>query len=245
MTDKLFSRLETYPRVRTELPDELRKIYEAEYRLNREGEQAVEGLAKRVEGWMHRHVAAISGDTTLELGAGTLNHLRYEQNLKSYDVVEPFTALYEQSDRKGLVRDFYDGIFDVPMENRYERIISIAALEHMEQLPFEMARACQLLTDGGVFQAGIPSEGGALWWLGWRCTTGMSFWLRNRMDYGLVVRHEHVNTGPEIIAFAKALFEDVELKYFPLPHHHLSLYVYIEARNPRLDVAEQVLQAMG
>ena len=30
----------------------------------------------------------------LEIGAGTLNHLKYEKNFSEYDIVEPFKNLF-------------------------------------------------------------------------------------------------------------------------------------------------------
>ena len=45
---------------------------------------------------MHRQVAAsTAGQRVLELGAGTLNHRPYEADSLTYDIVEPFAALYE------------------------------------------------------------------------------------------------------------------------------------------------------
>ncbi len=225
------SLLASYPRVRPALTPEHTAIFEKEYKLNREGERVVEGMAKKLEGWMHHHIAAHSS-STLELGAGTLNHLKFEEKIAGYDIVEPFTELYQGSNRLKQVEAVYDNLSDVPMDKKYSRIISIAVLEHMTNLPYELALSCQHLKEGGVFQAGIPSEGGLMWWLGWRCTTGISFWLRNRLDYGVLMRHEHVNTAPEIIKLVKYFFADVKVRRFPTPLHSMSLYAYIEARNP-------------
>ncbi len=233
--------LRSYPRSRPALPEPHRRIYEEEYRLNREGEKAIEGLAKRLEAWMHRRVATGPAGPVLEVGAGTLNHLRFESEHEEYDVVEPFAALYENSPRRRLVRRIYDHLSEVPSEPGYARIISVAVLEHLQNLPGDIARCCQLLAPGGVFQAGIPSEGGFLWRLGWRSTTGVAYWMRNHLDYGALMRHEHLNSAPEIIAVARLLFEDVKVARFPCPLHHLSLYAYIEARRPRLDVAQRLL----
>lgn len=227
--------LNSYPRMRPELPQAHQLVYEREYKLNRNGEAAVEGLAKNLEGWMHRRVASQRGAPILELGAGTLNHLRYEHDTHDYDIVEPFTALYEESPVLQKVRAVYGSIDDIDPENRYQRIISIAVLEHMTNLPNDLARAGMLMAENGVFQAGIPSEGGFLWGVGWRCTTGLSYFLRNQLDYGVLMRHEHVNTAPEILALVRCFFHDVSVVYFPALTHQLSLYSYIEARSPDLD----------
>jgi len=70
--------LESYPRMRPELPPAQARIYEEQSKVNREGTRAIEGLAQRLERWMHRQVARIPGGPILELGAGTLNHTYLE-----------------------------------------------------------------------------------------------------------------------------------------------------------------------
>ena len=227
--------LSSYPRTRPALTAEHERIFAAEYRLNREGAGVVEGLAQRMEAWMHRRVAERAGKApTLELGAGTLNHLKYEP-VGDYDVVEPFTELLSGSPWRQRVRRVYPSQNQISLRPTYHRIISVAVLEHMTDLPNELARAGLLLKPDGLFQAGIPIEGGFLWWLGWRCTTGVSYWLRNRLDYGVIIRHEHVNSASEILALICHFFREVTVLRFPFPHEQLSLYAYIEAR-----VAERI-----
>lgn len=189
---------------------------------------------------MHRQVAAVPGGPILELGAGTLNHRSYEAASAAYDIVEPFHALYQGRAEMNSVRRFFSSIADVPVEARYDRIFSIAVLEHMDCLPGDIAQAALRLDSDGVFQAGIPSEGGFLWWAGWRFSTGISYFLRTGLDYGVVMRHEHVNTAPEIIAIVQHLFEQVVVRRFPFAGHHSSFYAYLEARRPRRPLCEQV-----
>lgn len=225
----------SYPRQRPSLSIEHAKIYEEQYRLNRDGGKPIENLAQRLELWMHGQVAAHKNGPILELGAGTLNHVRHEKQGVIYDVVEPFHKLYQGRAETKAIRFFYDSVKAIPHNCKYSRIISIAVLEHMENLPFDLACAALHLKNGGTFQAGIPSEGGLLWWLGWRFSTGISYYLRTKLDYGVVMRHEHLNTSPEIIAIVKHLFSQVTVKRFPLPWHHSSFYAYIEASNPIIE----------
>ncbi len=234
--------LRTYPRTRPPLPEAQRRIYEAEYRLNRTGARPVEGLAKRLERWMHRRVAEGAGEgPVLELGAGTLNHLSFEGEIGEYDIVEPFAALYSDRPERARIRDAFADIADVPGDRRYRRILSVAALEHVPDLPDVLARAGLLLAENGHFQAGIPSEGGLLWGLGWRLTTGVSYRLRTGQDYGRLMRHEHLSRAPEIIALVRHFFGEVSIRRFPLPAHHLSLYVYLSARRPALAACREQL----
>lgn len=234
--------LASYPRQRPELPDAYRKVYAEQYKINREGATAVDGAAQRLEQWMHRKVASIQGGPVLELGAGTLNHLQFENSAGAYDIVEPFTSLFEGKAELSRIRGAYASIHDVPEHERYRRVVSIAVLEHLTDLPRELARAAMLLEEGGTFQAGIPSEGGFLWWLGWRCSTGLGYFLRTGLDYGTVMRHEHVNNAREIRLMTEHLFEEVAVSRFPTPLPHLSFYTYLEAKRPRLDRAKAILE---
>ena len=233
-----------FPKQRPPLSEAHSRSYVEEYRLNRDGARAVEGAAKHLEAWMHRRVRALAGRSpTLELGAGTLNHLPFEPETREYDIVEPFAALYAQSTLLPRVRSVFADQREIPTATRYRRIISIAVLEHMTDLPLELARSGLLLDADGMFQAGIPSEGGFLWGLAWRCTTGVSYRLRNGLDYGTLMRHEHVNTAREILALVRHFFREVRVARFPLPAHHASFYTYLEARAPDRDVCARVVAA--
>jgi SAM-dependent methyltransferase len=233
--------LARYPKSRPPLPAEYQRIYEREYKMNREGGSFITSLSSRLESWMHRRVADAPAGDVLEIGAGTLNQLHYESPQPRYDVVEPFAALFEDSPALGRVDTVYADIAEVPRDRQYGRITSVAVLEHLDDLPGIVARSALLLRDGGVFQAGIPSEGGLLWSLAWRMTTGVAYWLRNRLDYGVLMRHEHLNTAAEIEAVVRTFFGDVKIARFPLPLRHLSFYSYLEARNPDREQAHAFL----
>jgi len=233
--------LARFPKTRPPLPPKLAAIYTRQYLENRGGETPAASLAQRLERWLHRQVAADVKDAatpgaTLELGAGTLNQLAFEPAGVAYDIVEPFEDLYRGSPRLAAVRAVYADIAEAPLGSAYQRITSVASLEHICDLPFVLARAARLLAPGGTLRAAIPSEGGFLWRLGWMATTGLEFRLRHGLDYGLLMAHEHVNDAREVEALVRALFETVEIKSFGLGRQ-LSLYRFIAARHPRLDVA--------
>lgn len=224
--------LARYPKARTVLPQEYQRIYQREYKMNREGGSFITRISSGLEAWMHRRVAGVPPADVLEIGAGTLNQLQYEAPQPRYDVIEPFSALYENSPALPKVTSLHADIAEIPSDRRYGRITSVAVLEHLNDLPGIVARSALLLRDDGVFQAGIPSEGGFLWTLAWRTTTGVAYWLRNRLDYGVLMRHEHLNTAAEIEAVVRNFFGDVKVSRFPLPLRQLSFYTYVEARQP-------------
>ncbi len=237
--------LARFPKTRLALPAEYQRIYEQLYRDNREGRTTASSVAQWMEGWMHRRVAADvrspgAGPSTLEIGAGTLNHLPYEPGTSPYDIVEPFTALFRGSPHLGRVRSVYDDVAAIPEGTAFCRIISIAAFEHVCNLPEVVARAGLLLCDGGHLRVAIPSEGHFLWTAGWKLTTGLEFRLRRHLDYGVLLRHEHVNTADEIGAVLRIFFRTVQRCLFGLSRE-LSLYQFLDCWAPNTATCNEYL----
>lgn len=228
-----------FPKKRPPLPAEIQEIYAKHYRLNRDGKSSATSVAQRMERWLHFRVADdVAGlrhtnKRTLELGAGTLNQLVFEPESEVYDVVEPFTALFQDSVYRPRISNFYTDISEVPSRNSYDRITSIAVLEHVCDLPMVVSRCVSLLADGGVFRASIPSEGTILWKLGWMLTTGVEFRLKYGLDYGQLMRHEHVNTADEIEMVLRHYFSSVQCRVFGLSKR-LSFYRFYECKDPSL-----------
>lgn len=223
-----------FPKVRPELPPAYRALYERQYEENRNGKTAAASATQRLERWLHRKVAADTAPNkaTLELGAGTLNQLPFEAENSAYDIVEPMAFLYETSPLRSRVRNTYSSIHEVPNTVRYDRIISCAVLEHVCDLPDVIRKSAQLLAPGGSFRASIPAHGGFLWKLGWQMTTGLEFRMRHKLDYGVIMDHEHVNTAREVEEVVRHFFWDVKVKSFGVGRH-LSLYRFIEASGQR------------
>lgn len=231
--------LKDFPKERPSLPPEYQKIYEAHFRENREGRSRVSSVSRRLETWMHR---AVAGDVaeidpgievpTLEIGAGTLNHIPYERQIHPYDIVEPNTKLFRESPEFSRVRHAYDNIFAVEGEKLYRRIISIAVLEHLTDLPRVIARAGLLLNSEGSLRAGIPNEGTGLWRLGYLLTTGLEFRLRYGLDYCKIMLHEHVNTADEIEDVLHSFFDTVECKVLGLSKS-VAFYRFYACQGPK------------
>src|ERR1044072_1142758 len=115
------------PKTRPTLPPEYQKIYLQHIQENRHGQSPASSLSTALEGWMHRRIArdAREGLSTLEIGAGTLNHLRYASNHAAYEMVEPVYYQFSHSPYLSRVRNIYDDIKEVPPDTRSDRIISI------------------------------------------------------------------------------------------------------------------------
>lgn len=228
--------LSTYPRRRPELPPSQRKSYVEHYRSNRAGKQGLSRIVVKLESWMHRRVAeGVTGGHLLEIGAGNLNHVPYLPTTCSYDIVEPFQELWVDSPYRSRVGRIYCDLQDIALSDGYDCICSVAVLEHLADLPFVLSRAGLLLREGGTFRAGFPSEGGVLWGLAWRLTTGIEYRFKRGLDYGAIMRHEHLSTASEILALLGYFYEQVEVSRFFLPFEHLSFYTTAVARRPRLD----------
>jgi hypothetical protein len=239
-----------FPKTRSPLPREIEEIYLVHYKSNREGQTPASSLAQRMESWLHKQVAKDLSNqqdfkkATLELGAGTLNQLQYEPVVGHYDIVEPFNDLYDNSSLLERVRNIYSDISEVPSSYRYDRITSIATLEHVCSLPEVVARCGLLLAANGVLLASIPSEGTFLWTLAWKLTTGLEFKMKHGLDYGLLMKHEHVNTAREIEEVLGFFFENVECKVFGLTRS-ISLYRFYACSNPRREKCREFAGKMN
>ena len=234
-----------FPKYRQPLPEEYLSIYDREYVANRTAGGLGNNIARALESWMHKKVAtsAVSqSEVILELGAGSLNHLSWEGGYASYDVVEPFQKLLDTSSNLGLVRHTYSQLSEIPYEAQYDRIISVAVLEHLLDLPTEIARSGLCLRENGRFCAGVPSEGGWLWKMAWKYGTGPGFTKRTGLDYEKLMRHEHVNTVDEIEECVRYFFDEVTRERFPLPAKSFSLYSFFIATRPNRKRCESFLE---
>ena len=231
---------EQFPKKRSILPKRVQEIYTLHYKSNREGKTSASALAQRMESWMHRQVAkdlsiSRSGEkTTLEIGAGTLNQLRFEPECGAYDIIEPFGKLYEDSPYLSRVRNIFTDIVEVPKDLEYDRITSVATFEHILNLPEVVARCGLLLRADGQMRIAIPSEGTLLWKLGWKLTTGLEFRIRYGIDYGLLMKYEHVNKAKEICDVMKYFFSEIESSVFGLTKT-FSFYQFYICKKPVRD----------
>ncbi len=236
---------EKYPKKRPELPEEFVRIYKAQYKQNRQGKSTASSLSQKMEAWMHKKVAADailnSSLKTLEIGAGTLNHLMHEKTV-NYDIVEPFKELFEGNPLLNRIQNVYSDISEIPYQNHYDRIISIATFEHILNLPEVVAKSAILLKSSGTLRVAIPNEGTFLWTIGWKLTTGLEFRLKYGLDYGLLMKHEHVNNADEIEEILKFFFEKIKPSYFGIGKG-IALYRFYECSGPNYNKAIELLKS--
>jgi SAM-dependent methyltransferase len=239
--------MDQWPKQRPNLPREYLSVYEDHMAINRGGRTTLNRASLWLEEWMHRSVASPVGRVVLELGAGNLNHRRFEPDAVRYDAIEPLADV-AMAARSSATHPWeylgdYDTLIDLAMASAttYDKVVSVAVLEHLEDLPAVVAASALLLSPAGTFAAGIPSEGGFLWRAAWKATTGRAFRRRYDLDYATLMAWEHINTAHEITEVISALFDRVWIRRFPGPTLSTSLYTAIHAQNPDLEAARTLL----
>lgn len=234
---------EKYPKTRKPLPEDYQNIYANYYKHNREGETSASFFAQKAEAWLHKKVAKdvrnVDNKSTLEIGAGTLNQLKYEQT-RPYDIVEPFTELFQNSKFLTRVNTIYTDVNEIGNDKKYDRITTIATFEHILNLPEVVAKTCLLLNQDGVLRVSIPNEGTFLWTLGWKFSTGLEFKLKYGLDYGVLMRYEHANTADEIEMVLKYFYKKTSCSVFGLSKK-IALYRYYECKTPNVALANEYL----
>ncbi len=235
---------EKFPKQRIELNEAYTKIYNEHYKSNREGETVASGAAQKMEAWLHKKVAADVQDDnnkrTLEIGAGTLNQLRYEQPAH-YDIIEPYKKLYAGSPLLNKINLIYADIDEVDLKEKYDRICSVATFEHITDLPKVVAKTCLLLSKNGTLRSAIPNEGTILWRLGWMFTTGLEFRIKYKLNYETLLKHEHVNTAKEIEEVLKYFYNVNKCSCFGVSKG-LAFYKFYESREPHVKKAQEYLE---
>jgi SAM-dependent methyltransferase len=162
--------------------------------------------------------------TTLEIGAGLGEHLRYEQlnaeQESNYVALELRENMAEKiKERFPKVQtcvgdcqqtlDFPSGFFD--------RILAIHVLEHLPDLPAairEMYRLCK--PDSGIFSVVIPCEGGWAYSLARKISARRIFERRYKQSYDWFIEREHINLPHEILGELQKVFTLEQKSFFPL-----------------------------
>jgi SAM-dependent methyltransferase len=194
---------------------------------------------------MHRKIAAdviqsTAKVSTLEIGAGTLNQLKYEKDAtQEYDIVEPFNELFRDSPFLNKIRNVYADITDVPPTQKYDRITTIATFEHIMDLPFVVAKAALLLKENGHLRVAIPNEGTIMWTLGTK-VTGFEFRKKYGLDYQTLMKYEHVNTSDDIEKVLEYFFEKTKCSVFGISKG-LAFYRFYDCSIPALEKVKKYL----
>ena len=224
---KIQNLIRKYPKKRLVLPKEIKKIFKKHYLDNRKNI-----LSQLSERWLHLSMKDRKNkNKTLEIGAGTLNHLKYETK-KLYDIVEPNKFLYKGSLNLKLINKSYKKISQVK-NLYYDRIISCAVLEHITDLPEYLYISSLKMKKKGYQQHSIPCEGYPMWDIIWFLFSGLLFKFKYGYSFKYIQKHEHVNNFDEIISLIKFFYKKVDIKFsYPFYNKYLSFYSNITFSKP-------------
>ena len=237
--------LNKFPKVRLELPQAYKDIYDIHYNRNRSGDTKVTSWSMKMESWLHKKVAedvVNQGKNTLEIGAGNLNQLPYEPKVENYDIVEPFGSLLENSTELNRISNIYKDILEIK-DKKYDRITSVATFEHILDLPLVVAKSVLLLKENASLRVSIPNEGTIMWKMG-TMLTGAEFKRMYGLDYQVLLKYEHVNTAKEIESVLNYFFDKVNVSVFGISRK-LAFYVFLSCENPNIDRAKELLESRG
>lgn len=163
--------------------------------------------------------------TTLEIGAGLGEHLRYEKLTAEQE--ENYHANEFRENMAAQIRatyprvktvvgdcqqrlDFPDGFFD--------RVIAVHVLEHLPNLPATIREAYRLLNKTrGQFLIVIPCEGSLAYTLARKISAERVYKRRYGGDYSWFYTREHLNLPHEILAELHPYFTVANKRFFPLP----------------------------
>lgn len=162
---------------------------------------------------------------TLEIGAGTGEHLAYEkltkeqeENYIAVDIRENMIAALRSRfpQIKAVVGDCQDRLEFT--DGHFDRILAIHVLEHLPNLPKavkEMHRLCD--KKRGVLSIVIPCEGSAAYTLARKISAQRIFEKRYKQSYKWLIEREHINLPEEIFEELSPYFKQVSATFFPIP----------------------------
>jgi SAM-dependent methyltransferase len=159
------------------------------------------------------------GQKVLEIGAGLGEHIAYEPLMGvEYYAMEILPKMAEAIKQRYPIVKVVTGDCEKPTNfdnNFFDRIIAVHVLEHLNNLPATIREMRRILKNGGEFNVIIPCEGGWLYSLARFVSAERLFKKRYNMDYGWLIRSEHVNKPNEIIEEITREFEIKKIRFFP------------------------------
>lgn len=185
-----------------------------------------------------------SGSKTLEIGAGLGEHLRYERTDQDYHCLEYreelCRTLTDRIDAARVHRGDIQRRQDQWADKSFDRVIAIHVLEHLPSLPDAIREISRLLKDDGVFDVVLPCEGGVAYWLARKMSAERLFRRRFKMDYGPIIRSEHVNTHAEVIGLLRRFFKVERVRFFPtfIPMAAINLVAAYRLTSPRSEAGQ-------
>ena len=163
--------------------------------------------------------------TTLEIGAGLGEHLRYEQLTPEQE--ENYYANEFRANMAAEIRMRYPRVqtvvgdcqqrFNFP-DGFFDRVIAVHVLEHLPNLPATLREAWRLLDkQHGRLLIVIPCEGSPAYTLARKISAERVYKKRYGGSYRWFYTREHINLPREILTELDPYFTIEARSFFPLP----------------------------
>ncbi len=181
-----------------------------------------------IEGFNHKFPVQHSRPgftSTLEIGAGLGEHIRYEtlspEQEKNYHALELRENMAAEI-RKNFPRvnvAVGDCQQQLPFpEASIDRVIAVHVLEHLPNLPGAIREAYRLLNkQSGQFLVVIPTEGSLAYTIARKISAEREYKKKFGGDYSWFYKREHINLPHEIEAELAPYFTVEKRSAFPFP----------------------------
>jgi len=225
ISNRLFGNRERFGKTPDLEDPSWREWLERDYEFYTANQRGTVGAAVNRAGYAIMAKSAIEGRDVLEIGPGSIDHVRYwtgkPRHWTNFDirpdmlevagrVVEATGAAHrEVLASPGDARlPFADGSFDV--------VVSFFALEHIHPLDDHLAEIERVLKPGGRLVGGIPCEGGLAWGAGRRLTSWRWLLKHTDIDPDRLICWEHPNFADHILNRLEARFERRVVSFWPI-----------------------------
>jgi len=163
--------------------------------------------------------------TTLEIGAGLGEHIKYEE--LNDNQKKNYYALELRENMAAKIRHSFPYINTIvgdcqtrlAFDNGYfDRVLAIHVLEHLPNLPMCIKEAYRLInkTTGKLIVV-IPTEGSPAYTIARKISAERVYKKHFGGDYSWIYKREHINLAPEIIFELEKYFEIEKKATFPIP----------------------------
>jgi SAM-dependent methyltransferase len=181
-----------------------------------------------IEGFNHKFPVQNSRPgfvSTLEIGAGLGEHIRYEtlspeqeRNYHALELRENMAAeIRKNFPRVNVAVGDCQNQLDFP-EGSLDRVIAVHVLEHLPNLPGAIREAYRLLNkQRGQFLVVIPTEGSLAYTIARKISAEREYKKKFGGDYSWFYKREHINVPHEIYEELNPYFTVERKSTFPLP----------------------------
>jgi len=164
--------------------------------------------------------------STLEIGAGNGEHIKYEP--LSHEQRASYVAVDIRKNMLRLLKARFPYITTIHADCQeklpckddiFDRVIAIHVLEHLPGLPSAVDEIYRVINkQRGVFHVVIPCEGSLAYSLARKISAERFFKKRyHNMSYDWLIRREHINLPERIIEEISRLFIVTNKSFFPIP----------------------------